>query len=601
MSFTQRKDAFTHFKAQELQKHLTNKNIRLDQAQSLEKAYNPSTGNFYTDLHALALDAKMLECGYSKNQWVSLSRAKLLGADPKELAYIKANTRNKQNPQGSVEKVSISYLQTKDTRGNVLAEPIFNTTDLYNVEVFQTLDTSLFKEPNPQSLHRQEHSAQVRLVDLQNILSSEHYLQLQEYMQARFSAIEQENTEHISETSDLQTQVDILKAEVQRLQAEHKEDLKRHAQELEVLKTQNTAILEQLNQLVAQFASLTQQERIATIQAPQEPITAEQPDRMDNSTLENTIQKNTTAKNITTENTIQENTIKDNTETHNTIQDNIEQDNTATATEDTTPTPPKKPLEHSTTTIKKSQEQETHKDFWTWQELFEEIAAESRYSYNKEKMATLYGEYFSKYFAFDNSNDFFKGNKERQKEVLTNRLKEFYFNNPYYLPVYTIPEKLEAICVSLEQGKSYLEDAHLRGQLLEVYKRHYYEVDRVGKEAISPITHPELYTPMQRVGSILAQIFEENREEVFIPNSVARGALPLDELNEHLIKGLRIASMLYERDAYGDYSPFTPQPFAFDIDLQAAIMADSKPLEVLAQELSLEDLAQWTYSHVIQD
>ncbi|EFX41652.1 hypothetical protein HSUHS5_0960 [Helicobacter suis HS5] len=232
--------------------------MRLDQAQSLEKAYNPSTGNFYTDLHALALDAKMLECGYNKNQWISLNRARLLGADPKELAYIKANTRNKQNPQGSIEKVSISYLQRKDKEGNVLVEPIFNTTDLYNVEVFSTLDTSLFKEPNPQSLHRQEHSAQVRLSDLQNELSSEHYTQLQEYMQARFPAIEQENTERMSEVSDLQTQVDVLKAEVQRLQAEREADLKEHTKELEMLKAQNTAILDQLNQLVAQFAPPTQ-------------------------------------------------------------------------------------------------------------------------------------------------------------------------------------------------------------------------------------------------------------------------------------------------------------------------------------------------------
>ncbi|WP_104725491.1 SNF2-related protein, partial [Helicobacter suis] len=366
----ERKSAFTHFKAQELVAHLKSQHIRLDQAQSLEKAYNPSTGNFYTDLHALALDAKMLECGYNKNQWISLNRARLLGADPKELAYIKANTRNKQNPQGSIEKVSISYLQRKDKEGNVLVEPIFNTTDLYNVEVFSTLDTSLFKEPNPQSLHRQEHSAQVRLSDLQNELSSEHYTQLQEYMQARFPAIEQENTERMSEVSDLQTQVDVLKAEVQRLQAEREADLKEHTKELEMLKAQNTAILDQLNQLVAQFAPPTQQERTATIQAPQEPstptlpdehvnfmqtpeqvINAKQPDGTDNSTLENKIQ----------DNTIQENTTIDNTATHNTTQDNIKQDNTATATEDTTPIPPNEPLEHKPATAKQ-REYTTHQE-----------------------------------------------------------------------------------------------------------------------------------------------------------------------------------------------------------------------------------------------
>ncbi|WP_163566074.1 SNF2-related protein [Helicobacter suis] len=659
MSFTERKSAFTHFKAQELQKHLTNKNIRLDQAKSLEKAYNPSTGNYYTDLHALALDAKMLECGYSKNQWISLNRARLLGADPKELAYIKANTRNKQNPQGSIEKVSISYLQRKDKEGNVLAEPIFNTTDLYNVEVFSTLDTSRFKEPNPQSLYRQEHSAQVRLSDLQNELKPEHYTQLQEYLQARAPAIEQPSTERVSEVQALQTEVQTLRAEVQRLQAEREADVKEHTKELEMLKAQNTAILEQLKQLVAQFAPPTQQERTATIQTIQENTTAENTIQ-ENTTADNTIQENTISDNNRQENTIQENTTPDNTiddsnAPDNATTENIAPDNTATNTEDTTPPLPNQGLNTIEQEERSAQELETEnaipkslaqeniavensalennattgnaeqenmllqksadqQDFWPWQELLEEIVAESHFSYDKEKIVTLYGDYLSADFALMHGSDFFKADKGKQKEVLINSLNEFYFNNPYYLPVYTIPEKLEAICVSLEQGKSYLEDVRLRGQLLEVYKRHYYEVDYVGKEAISPITHPEFYTPMARVGNILAQIFDENREQIFIPDSAIRGALPLDELNEHLIRGLRIASMLYERDAYGKYRPFTPQPFAFDVDLQAAIKADSNPIEVLAQELylSLENLAQdyssplgyysnRIYSHVMRD
>ncbi|WP_176486087.1 hypothetical protein [Helicobacter suis] len=157
---------------------------------------------------------------------------------------------------------------------------------------------------------------------------------------------------------------------MQRLQAEREADLKEHTKELEMLKAQNTAILDQLNQLVAQFAPPTQQERTATIQAPQEPstptlpdehvnfmqtpeqvINAKQPDGTDNSTLENKIQ----------DNTIQENTTIDNTATHNTTQDNIKQDNTATATEDTTPIPPNEPLEHKPATAKQ-REYTTHQE-----------------------------------------------------------------------------------------------------------------------------------------------------------------------------------------------------------------------------------------------
>ncbi|WP_158653114.1 SNF2-related protein, partial [Helicobacter baculiformis] len=582
MSLAERKSAFAHFKAQELQAYLEHQHLSLHKAQSLEKAYNPSTGNFYTDLHALALDAKMAECGYARNQWVSLSRALSLGADPQEIAHIKANTRNRQNPRGNIEKVSISYLQTRDKEGKSLAEPIFNITDLYNVEVFQTLDANRFKEPNPQSLHRQEHNAQVRLVDLQNELKPEHYTQLQEYMQARAPIVEQQSPERVSEVSTLQAEVSALKAEVQRLQAEREADLERHRKEQETLQAQNTAILEQLEQLkqlMAQFTS--KQEHTAESEVQQEPPTPPISDkRLDVIEQEERSAQALEINDPTSENSTQKNVAVEGS-AHSIVQEGIELENTATDS---------------------TEQENIEQDFWTWQELLEEI--EPDFSYDKEKMVSLYGEYFSAEFALMRGSNFYRGDKVKQKQKLNDLLNGFYISNPYYLPVYTIPEKLEEICVSLEQGKSLSEDAHLRAQLLEVHERVYYKVSKVGEESINPITQPYFYKHMREVESILAQIFEENCNEVFVSDSVGTGALPLQELNDYLIKGLRTAGMLYERDANDENRPFIPTPSAWDVDMQSALVADLRPLENVAQEIHTSSTKYYIYemgSYVLKD
>nr|WP_233708616.1 SNF2-related protein [Helicobacter bizzozeronii] len=599
MSLTERKSAFARFKAQELQNHLECQRLSWHKAQSLEKAYNPSTGNYYTDLHALALDAKMEECSYARNQWVSLSRALSLGANPQEIAHIKANTRNRQNPQGSIEKVSISYLLTKDKGGNVLAEPIFNTTDLYNVEVFKTLDTSRFKEPNPQSLHRQEHNAQVCLADLQNELKPEHYAQLQEYMQTRAQvgavAVEQQSAERVSEVQTLQAEVQALRAEVQRLQTERETDLKEHTKEIKTLQAQNTAILEQLEQLrhfMAQFTSQqehTQQESIQqkntiSTTAQQESPTLPLSDRgFDVMEQEERGAQELEVENVIPEILTQEIAVGVSALENNTTTD-TEQENIPQAQQDL------------------SQEHTDQQDFWPWQELLKEI--EPDFSYDKEKIVALYGEYFSASFALMRGSDFYRGDKEKQKQELNDLLNGLYTSNPYYLPVHTVPEKLEEICVSLQQGKSLFEDAHLRAQLLEVYEHGYYEVSKVGEESINPITHPVFDKHMRDVGSILAQIFGENRKEVFMSDSVATGALPLQELNDYLIRGLRTAGMLYERDANNDRHPFTPTPSAWDVDLQSALVADPKPLENVAQEIHTSSTRHYINeisSHALKD
>ncbi|WP_233704668.1 N-6 DNA methylase [Helicobacter bizzozeronii] len=371
--------------------------------------------------------------------------------------------------------------------------------------------------------------------------------------------------------------------------------MKEHTKEIKTLQAQNTAILEQLEQLrhfMAQFTSQqehTQQESIQqkntiSTTAQQESPTLPLSDRgFDVMEQEERSAQELEVENVIPEILTQEIAVGVSTLENNTTTD-TEQENIPQAQQDL------------------SQEHTDQQDFWPWQELLKEI--EPDFSYDKEKIVALYGEYFSASFALMRGSDFYRGDKEKQKQELNDLLNGLYTSNPYYLPVHTIPEKLEETCVSLQQGKSLFEDAHLRAQLLEVYEHGYYEVSKVGEESINPITHPVFDKHMRDVESILAQIFGENRKEVFMSDSVATGALPLQELNDYLIRGLRTAGMLYERDANDNRHPFTPTPSAWDVDLQSALVADPKPLENVAQEIHTSSTRHYINEisrHVLKD
>lgn len=101
------------------QKELFVKFLASEIAQSLDaglefkannRAYNGNVGNAYNGLNALILDAKQHENGYESNVWVGLDDALKLGANPKEVEFIKNNTKSKNNKEGIYDKASIAYI-----------------------------------------------------------------------------------------------------------------------------------------------------------------------------------------------------------------------------------------------------------------------------------------------------------------------------------------------------------------------------------------------------------------------------------------------------------------------------------------------------------
>ncbi|GAA7437403.1 hypothetical protein Yangon188_04910 [Helicobacter pylori] len=155
------------------------------------RAYNGNAGNAYNGLNSLILDAKQHENGYESNVWVGLDDALKLGANPKEVEHIKNNTKSKNNPNGFYDKASIAYIRdyemryvkARDEQGNLIPlkdkegnikymqdgktpfyefkkekidiEPTLEIKNLYNVNVFQTLDKTKLKELDPKTLRTQ--------------------------------------------------------------------------------------------------------------------------------------------------------------------------------------------------------------------------------------------------------------------------------------------------------------------------------------------------------------------------------------------------------------------------------------------------------------
>lgn len=74
------------------------------EAQSLPRAYNGSNGLPYTNLNSLMLDIKKKQHGYEDNIWISLNDARFLKADKEE---IKSIFNNKDVP-----KTQVSYIKT---------------------------------------------------------------------------------------------------------------------------------------------------------------------------------------------------------------------------------------------------------------------------------------------------------------------------------------------------------------------------------------------------------------------------------------------------------------------------------------------------------
>ncbi|PUD30475.1 hypothetical protein C2S26_04125 [Helicobacter pylori] len=187
MDIKEQKEVFARFLASEIAKSLES---------GLEfkpnnRAYNGNAGNAYNGLNSLILDAKQHENGYESNVWVGLDDALKLGANPKEVEHIKNNTKSKNNPNGFYDKASIAYIRDyemryvkardeqdnliplKDKEGNIKymqdgktpfyefkkekidIEPTLEIKNLYNVNVFQTLDKTKLKELDPKTLRTQ--------------------------------------------------------------------------------------------------------------------------------------------------------------------------------------------------------------------------------------------------------------------------------------------------------------------------------------------------------------------------------------------------------------------------------------------------------------
>ncbi|MFP6070076.1 ArdC family protein [Helicobacter pylori] len=225
MDIKEQKEVFARFLASEIAKSLES---------GLEfkpnnRAYNGNVGNAYNGLNALILDAKQHENGYESNVWVGLDDALKLGANPKEVEFIKNNTKSKNNKEGIYDKASIAYIRdyemryvkARDKEGNFIPvldkegnarrnakgeviyenekvpqrdklgnikymqdgktpfyefkkekidiEPILEIKNLYNVNIFQTLDKTKLKELDTKTL-RTQYVSKTFSMDNQNLV-----------------------------------------------------------------------------------------------------------------------------------------------------------------------------------------------------------------------------------------------------------------------------------------------------------------------------------------------------------------------------------------------------------------------------------------------
>ncbi|WQY00167.1 DUF1738 domain-containing protein [Helicobacter pylori] len=211
MDIKEQKEVFARFLASEIAKSLESGL----EFKPNNRAYNGNAGNAYNGLNSLILDAKQHENGYESNVWVGLDDALKLGANPKKVEHIKNNTKSKNNPNGFYDKASIAYIRdyemryvkARDEQGNLIPlkdkegnlkhysngeviyenekvpqrdkegnikymqdgktpfyefkkekidiEPTLEIKNLYNVNVFQTLDKTKLKELDPKTLRTQ--------------------------------------------------------------------------------------------------------------------------------------------------------------------------------------------------------------------------------------------------------------------------------------------------------------------------------------------------------------------------------------------------------------------------------------------------------------
>ncbi|GAA9661166.1 hypothetical protein VEHV062_08490 [Helicobacter pylori] len=225
MDIKEQKEVFAQFLASEIAKSLESGL----EFKPNNRAYNGNAGNAYNGLNSLILDAKQHENGYESNVWVGLDDALKLGANPKEVEHIKNNTKSKNNPNGFYDKASIAYIRdyemryvkARDEQGNLIPlkdkegnlkhysngeviyenekvpqrdklgnikymqdgktpfyefkkekidiEPTLEIKNLYNVNIFQTLDKTKLKELDPKTL-RTQYISHTFSMDNQNLV-----------------------------------------------------------------------------------------------------------------------------------------------------------------------------------------------------------------------------------------------------------------------------------------------------------------------------------------------------------------------------------------------------------------------------------------------
>ncbi|MFP6142503.1 ArdC family protein [Helicobacter pylori] len=225
MDIKEQKEVFARFLASEIAKSLESGL----EFKPNNRAYNGNAGNAYNGLNSLILDAKQHENGYESNVWVGLDDALKLGANPKEVEHIKNNTKSKNNPNGFYDKASIAYIRdyemryvkARDEQGNLIPlkdkegnarcnakgeiiyenekvpqrdklgnikymqdgktpfyefkkekidiEPTLEIKNLYNVNVFQTLDKTKLKELDTKTL-RTQYVSKTFSMDNQNLV-----------------------------------------------------------------------------------------------------------------------------------------------------------------------------------------------------------------------------------------------------------------------------------------------------------------------------------------------------------------------------------------------------------------------------------------------
>ncbi len=225
MDIKEQKEVFARFLASEIAKSLESGL----EFKPNNRAYNGNAGNAYNGLNSLILDAKQHENGYESNVWVGLDDALKLGANPKEVEHIKNNTKSKNNPNGFYDKASIAYIRdyemryvkARDEHGNLIPlkdkegnlkhysngeviyenekvpqrdklgnikymqdgktpfyefkkekidiEPTLEIKNLYNVNIFQTLDKTKLKELDTKTL-RTQYVSKTFSMDNQNLV-----------------------------------------------------------------------------------------------------------------------------------------------------------------------------------------------------------------------------------------------------------------------------------------------------------------------------------------------------------------------------------------------------------------------------------------------